>query len=319
MESTAQYWKVARAQFGSAGTGGEPYADPGAEHRPGVAGASGRRPTAGGGARIRGGFSHAGDRRSRSHGRQLFHGPRTLLLGRGLRGPGGVCGSIQNQSQSKGNRMMRRVLTQVANAAVKSKGSVCDATYRKLVVRLGHEKAIWAIAHRLCRLTWKILHQGVRYLEYGMSQHEGCPKVRPPATARPAVPGLPSADHFFTVPGHGMTKQGCEGGFSTVRGPSRSRSSRNGTGGRGRPPQAWRPAPRLMQVFGCGRSMRHWAPWARCGSRYRILNLAGRGGMGEVNRAYDNKLDQPVALKFLPAAMSRDGAALAALPGWDYC
>ena len=67
----------------------------------------------------------------------------------------------------KGNRMMRRVLTQVANAAVKSKGSVFQILYRKMVVRLGHNKTIWAIAHRLCRLTWKILHQKVRYVEYG--------------------------------------------------------------------------------------------------------------------------------------------------------
>src|SRR5580658_8977110 len=134
---------LAQAQFGSAGTGGEPYADPGEERRPGVAGASGRRPTAGGGARIRGGFGHAGDRRSRSHGRQLFHGPRTLLLGGGLRGPGGVCGSIEKQSQSQGQPY------------------ATPPTARWL----GHEKAI---AHRLCRLTWKILQQGVRYLEYGL-------------------------------------------------------------------------------------------------------------------------------------------------------
>ena len=67
----------------------------------------------------------------------------------------------------KGNRALRRILTQLANAAVKSKGSVFEAAYRKLVVRMGHNKAIWAIAHRLCRLTWKILHQRVSYIEKG--------------------------------------------------------------------------------------------------------------------------------------------------------
>jgi transposase len=67
----------------------------------------------------------------------------------------------------KGNRMMRRLLNQAANAAVKTKGSVFENLYRRWVCRLGHNKAIWAIANRLCRLTWKILHQGVRYIEYG--------------------------------------------------------------------------------------------------------------------------------------------------------
>lgn len=75
---------------------------------------------------------------------------------------------ISNNNRSpKGNRMMRRVLSQVANAAVKSKGSVFQNLYRRLVTRVGHNKAIWAVAHRLCRLTWKILHQGVRYIEFG--------------------------------------------------------------------------------------------------------------------------------------------------------
>src|SRR5580658_8562785 len=36
----------------------------------------------------------------------------------------------------KGHRRMRRVPTQVANAAVKSKGSVCEIAYRKIVGRL---------------------------------------------------------------------------------------------------------------------------------------------------------------------------------------
>ena len=39
--------------------------------------------------------------------------------------------------------------------------------YRRLVVRLGHAQAIGAIAHRLCRLVWKILHDGVIYDERG--------------------------------------------------------------------------------------------------------------------------------------------------------
>jgi transposase len=67
----------------------------------------------------------------------------------------------------KGNRQMRRLLNQAANAAVKTKGSIFELVYRRLVPRLGHAQAIGAVAHRLCRLIWKILHQGARYEERG--------------------------------------------------------------------------------------------------------------------------------------------------------
>jgi len=46
------------------------------------------------------------------------------------------------------------------------------------------------------------------------------------------------------------------------------------------------------------------------GDRYRIIAPIGRGGMGEVVRAEDLSLEQPVALKFLPAHLAQDPASL---------
>jgi transposase len=69
----------------------------------------------------------------------------------------------------KGSRHMRRILNQAANAAVRMKGSIFQIVYRRLVPRLGHHQTIRAIAHRLCRLIWLILRQGVRYEERGPS------------------------------------------------------------------------------------------------------------------------------------------------------
>ncbi len=49
--------------------------------------------------------------------------------------------------------------------------------------------------------------------------------------------------------------------------------------------------------------------------RYRVVDLIGAGGMGEVYRAEDLKLGQVVALKFLPAAVERDPLRLDRLLG----
>ena len=49
-----------------------------------------------------------------------------------------------------------------------------------------------------------------------------------------------------------------------------------------------------------------FVPGTLLGDRYRIVSLLGTGGMGEVYRATDLRLNQQVALKFLPAEVARD-------------
>jgi transposase len=85
---------------------------------------------------------------------------------------------------AKGNKYLRRVLNQAAHAAAKKKGSYFQAVFRRLLPRLGYQSAIWAVAHRLCRVVWKILHEGVRYIEHGIEPDPQAKKQRARMLAR---------------------------------------------------------------------------------------------------------------------------------------
>jgi protein kinase-like protein len=54
-----------------------------------------------------------------------------------------------------------------------------------------------------------------------------------------------------------------------------------------------------------------FTPGQMIAERYRVVAMAGRGGMGEVYRAEDLKLGQLVAIKFLPEGLSQDAPTLA--------
>ena len=130
--------------------------------------------------------------------------------------PGKEESAEENHSSrsAKGNKYLRRVLNQAAHAAVRKNGSHFQAVFRRLLPRLGYQSAIWAIAHRLCRVIWKILHEGVRFIEQGS---ESDPKIRKP----PGFWREPFASSATTSPSHPETqlqpKWGykCSGGDST--------------------------------------------------------------------------------------------------------
>jgi transposase len=72
----------------------------------------------------------------------------------------------------KGNRWLRQALIEAASAASRSKGTYLGAYYQRLRKRMGHKKAIVALAHRILVIIYHLLHEQQPYRELGPGHAE---------------------------------------------------------------------------------------------------------------------------------------------------
>ncbi len=73
---------------------------------------------------------------------------------------------------------MRRILNQCAWAAVRSKDTYWQGLFRRLVPKIGMNKALWAVAHRILRVIWLILHEDREYCEQGRGAQNDPDRLR---------------------------------------------------------------------------------------------------------------------------------------------
>lgn len=67
----------------------------------------------------------------------------------------------------KGNRWLRQALIEAANAAARSKDTFLGAYYQRLHRRMGHKKALVALAHRILIIIYHLLKEQQAYHELG--------------------------------------------------------------------------------------------------------------------------------------------------------
>ena len=86
----------------------------------------------------------------------------------------GVCPGSQESAgvnyshrSAKGNRYLRRVLCQIAWAALHAKETFFAGLFARLKPRVDGKGAAWAVAHRIAKVIWLVLHREVEYQEKG--------------------------------------------------------------------------------------------------------------------------------------------------------
>ena len=86
----------------------------------------------------------------------------------------GVCPGSQESAginyshrSPKGNRYLRRLLCQIAWAAIHTKDTFFAGLFARLKPRIEGKGAAWAVAHRIAKIIWLVLHQQVEYQEKG--------------------------------------------------------------------------------------------------------------------------------------------------------
>ena len=86
----------------------------------------------------------------------------------------GVCPGSQESAgvnyshrSAKGNRYLRRLLCQIAWAAIHAKDTFFASLFARLKPKVEGKGAAWAVAHRIAKVVWLVLHQEVEYQEKG--------------------------------------------------------------------------------------------------------------------------------------------------------
>lgn len=86
----------------------------------------------------------------------------------------GVCpgsresaGVSYSSRSANGNCYLRRVLCQIAWSAVHTKDTFFHGLFTRLKPRIESKGAVWAVAHRVAKVVWFVLHEAVEYQERG--------------------------------------------------------------------------------------------------------------------------------------------------------